>query len=303
MPEPHRNLPVPSVPQLPAPARGSDPMSAYLAEVRRYPILDADEERRLAIAYYEEGDRSAGERLVCCNLRLVLKIAFQYHRRWANLLDLVQEGNIGLLEALRRYDPYREVRFSSYAAWWIRAMILRFLLDNFGAVKFGGTRAGRKLFFQLRKERERLLQQGIEPTTRALADRLGVSEIEVQRVESARMPALSLDAPVGAHEDRPLLDTVADGEQASPEDEAAVHEVDGRMRRVLQAFEQTLTDPRELAIWRRHTTAVDPCSLADLGREYGVSKERIRQIEARLRDRLRVHVERAFGRDVEIGLG
>jgi RNA polymerase sigma-32 factor len=121
--------------------RSGDLLAYYLAEVRRYPLMDPEEERKYAVAFQEHGDRQAAEKLVTANLRLVIKIAFQYHRQWANVLDLIQEGNVGLVEALRRYDPYREIRFSSYAQYWIRAMILRFLLDNFRLVRLGSTRA------------------------------------------------------------------------------------------------------------------------------------------------------------------
>ena len=151
-----------------------DLLSYYLSEVRKYPLLTREEEKEAAIKFVEEGDAQAAERLVTANLRLVIKIAFQYHRQWANVLDLIQEGNVGLVEALSRYDPYREIRFSSYAQYWIRAMILRFLLDNFRLVRLGSTRAGRKLFFQLQKERDRLMAEGINPTHKVLAERLGV---------------------------------------------------------------------------------------------------------------------------------
>ena len=136
--------------------KNKDLLSHYLAEVRKYPLLSREEEKEYAISYQNTGDREAAEKLVTSNLRLVIKIAFQYHRQWANVLDLIQEGNVGLVEALSRYDPYRDIRFSSYAQYWIRAMILRFLLDNFRLVRLGSTRAGRKLFFQLQKERDRL---------------------------------------------------------------------------------------------------------------------------------------------------
>ena len=148
-----RRAPLPKLPALSrgagvrAPASG-DLLAHYLSEVRRYSLLDPDEERRIALEYFERGAPEAAERLVTANLRLVVKIAFQYHRQWANVLDLIQEGNVGLVEALSRYDPYRGIRFSSYAQYWIRAMILRFLMDNFRLVRLGSTRNGRKLFFQ-----------------------------------------------------------------------------------------------------------------------------------------------------------
>ena len=128
----------------------NDLLGYYLSEVRRYPLLEPEEEKEAAVAWYEDGDVQAAERLVTANLRLVIKLAFQYHRQWSDVLDLIQEGNVGLVEALSRYDPYRGIRFSSYAQYWIRAMILRYLMDNFRMVRLGSTRHGRKLFFQLK---------------------------------------------------------------------------------------------------------------------------------------------------------
>ena len=194
-----RNLPVLSAPT--GAARKGDLLSYYLAEVRRYPLLEPEEEKDLAIRFQESGDPEAAHRLVTANLRLVVKLAFQYHRQWANVLDLIQEGNVGLVEALSRYDPYRGIRFSSYAQYWIRAMILRFLMDNYRMVRLGSTRHGRKLFFQLQKERDQLIKDGVQPSTLALARALDVPEAEVIRVDQhLSAPAMSLDAPIGGEE-------------------------------------------------------------------------------------------------------
>ena len=182
-----------------------DLLAYYLAEVRQYPLLEPEEEKELAVRYQESGDADAAHRLVTANLRLVVKLAFQYHRQWSNVLDLIQEGNVGLVEALSRYDPYRGIRFSSYAQYWIRAMILRFLMDNFRMVRLGSTRHGRKLFFQLQKERDNLIAQGIQPSTLALSEALDVPEHEIINVDQhLRAPALSLHAPAGAEEGRSL---------------------------------------------------------------------------------------------------
>jgi RNA polymerase sigma-32 factor len=282
--------------------RGSkgDLLSAYLAEVRQYPLLSAEEERKHALAYYEGGDQQAGERLVTSNLRLVIKIAFQYHRQWANVLDLIQEGNIGLVEALSRYDPYREIRFSSYAQYWIRAMILRFLLDNFRLVRLGSTRAGRKLFFQLQKERDRLMSEGINPTHRVLAERLGVSEKEVDAVDRhMRAPALSLDAPTSDDDSRSLSEIVPEKQASNPEVSASRLELGQMVKERLDIFATTLTKERELAIWNRRLVATDPESLSSLGRQFGVSKERIRQVESRMKKRLRAYLEKELGDEID----
>ena len=163
-----------------------DPLRAYMAEVARHPLLSREEEHALAVRYWETGDVDAAYRLVASNLRLVVKIAHEYRRSAFNLLDLVQEGNMGLMQAVKKYDPFKGVKLSSYAAWWIRAYIIRFIMENWRMVKLGTTQAQRKLFFNLAKEREKLVARGIEPTPRLLAKNLQVEEKEVEEM-SARM--------------------------------------------------------------------------------------------------------------------
>ena len=284
-------------------ARGGskdDILASYLAEVRRYPLMTPEQEREAAVRYAETGDADAGRALVTSNLRLVIKIAFQYHRQWANVLDLIQEGNVGLVEALSRYDPYREIRFSSYAQYWIRAMILRFLLDNFRLVRLGSTRAGRKLFFQLQKERDRLLAEGIDPTEARLSERLGVSVQEIQAVDQhMRAPALSLHAPAGDEgEGRTLAEVVPEATPQNPEAQASRSELSELVRERLEAFAETLTDERDRVIWERRLLTSEPESLSTLGEEFNVSKERVRQVEARLKRRLKAYLEAELGEEI-----
>ena len=281
--------------------KNKDLLAHYLAEVRKYPLLSREEEKEYAVSYQETGDRQAAEKLVTSNLRLVIKIAFQYHRQWANVLDLIQEGNVGLVEALSRYDPYRDIRFSSYAQYWIRAMILRFLLDNFRLVRFSSTRAGRKLFFQLQKERDRLRAEGIDPTHAALATRLGVSEKEVDAVDQhMRAPALSFDAPVGGEDEgRALSEVVPETHSDSPEIDAAKNQLGILVKEKLATFAASITDERERVIWQERMVAIDPVSLSELGKRYDVSKERIRQIEARIKKRLREYFEQNMGDEID----
>jgi RNA polymerase sigma-32 factor len=217
------------------------------------------------------------------------------------VLDLIQEGNVGLVEALRRYDPYREIRFSSYAQYWIRAMILRFLLDNFRLVRLGSTRAGRKLFFQLQKERDRLLQEGVTASPKMLAERLGVTETEINAVDQhMRAPALSLHGPAGDDDSgRTLAEVVPEKGAPDPEANAASNELGGIVKAKLDEFARTLQDQRELEIWNRRMIASDPVSLSDLGDEFQVSKERIRQVEARIKKRLRDYLEQELGEEID----
>lgn len=295
------------VPKLPAPrgthtlAGGGDLLTHYLQEIRRYALLDPEEEKRVALEYYSKGDAASAERLVTANLRLVVKIAFQYHRQWANVLDLIQEGNVGLVEALSRFDPYRGIRFSSYAQYWIRAMILRFLMDNYRLVRLGSTRPGRKLFFQLQKERQRLLAEGHAATTKALAERLEVPEAEVIAVDQhMRAPAMSLTTPVAGEEGRPLQDLIPDDDASGPEDQVARRELRGMYLAKLKEFEDSLVDERERAIWRGRLLTTEEESLAEIGARFGVSKERIRQIQERLQARAHAFLVREFGEQIDL---
>ena len=174
--EPASALPVPVERDL---AR-ADALQRYMAEVARHPLLTREQEHDLAVKFQKSHDPELAYRLVTANLRLVVKIAHEYRRAAFNLLDLIQEGNVGLMHAVQKYDPFRGVKLSSYAAWWIRAYILRYLMDNWRMVKLGTTQAQRKLFFNLRKEQEKLLAQGFEAQPKMLAERLDVSELEVR---------------------------------------------------------------------------------------------------------------------------
>jgi RNA polymerase sigma-32 factor len=278
----------------------SDLLQAYLTEIRHHPILDREEEKELAMEYLETQDQTAAKRLVTSNLRLVVKLAFQYHRQWSNVLDLIQEGNMGLVEALSRYDPYRGIRFSSYAQYWIRAMILRYLMDNYRMVRLGSTRHGRKLFFQLNKEKKRLEAMGIKPTSRALSEALEVPEEEIINVDQhMRAPAMSIHAPASGEEGRELSEVIPDKIDVGPEVHAARGELGAQVASELSAFAETLRDDREREIWTDRLVAEDPVSLAVLGERYGVSKERIRQIEARIRKRLKLHLKQTLGDELD----
>ncbi|MCP4808269.1 MAG: sigma-70 family RNA polymerase sigma factor [Proteobacteria bacterium] len=282
-------------------ASKDDLLAYYLAEVRRWPLLEPEEEKELAVRWVEDGDKYAAERLVTANLRLVVKLAFQYHRQWSNVLDLIQEGNVGLVEALSRYDPYRGIRFSSYAQYWIRAMILRYLMDNYRMVRLGSTRHGRKLFFQLNKEKARLISEGLKPSTKKLAERLSVPEQEIINVDQhLRAPAMSFDAPAGSDADgRSLKDVVPDAEMMSPVEQAERAQLGSVVKEKLDVFAETLVDDREHAIWFERLTVADPIPLSRLGERFGVSKERIRQIEARMRKRLRAFLEAELGDEID----
>ena len=278
-----------------------DALQLYMQEVQRHPLLTAEEEHHLADEYVKTGDVKLAARLVTANLRLVVKLAFEYRRAYRNIMDLIQEGNIGLMQAVKRYDPYRGVKLSSYAAWWIRAYILRFILNNWRLVKLGTTQAQRKLFFNLNKEKARLTAMGIEPTHAEVALRLNVDEKDV--IEMDRRLAsgdASLDASVGDSEGRQTtrMDLLP-AASAGPEQLTEGAELQSMVREQLDRFRTTLAG-KELVIFDKRLVAEDPITLQELGDAFGVSRERVRQLEARLTGKLRVYLTEQLGDAVQV---
>ncbi len=271
-----------------------DPMAVYMREVQRHPLLSAEETRELAERFVATQDPKAAARLVTANLRLVVKIAYEYRRAYKNMMDLVQEGNIGLMQAVKRYDPYRGVKLSSYAAWWIRAYILRFILNNWRLVKLGTTQAQRKLFFNLKKKRDELTALGIDPSYAEIAKQLNVPESDVAEMD-IRLSSneRSLDAPVGDADGRSTskIDTMPSYEE-SPDMQVAGEELQALLREKLTTFRETLAGrDKELAIFDERLVAEDPLTLQELGDRFGVSRERVRQLEHRVTTRLREYLK------------
>lgn len=263
----------------------ADPVQRYLAEIRRHEVLTRDEESSLASYYVETGDEQAELRLVNSNLRLVVKIALEYQSSRLLLLDLIQEGNVGLIHAVRKFDPDKKIRLASYAQWWIRAYILKYLMDNYKLVKVGTTQAQRKLFYNLKREKERLSRQGLVATPSLLARSLAVRERDVIEM-STRLAGResSLDAPLQDGERGTLSDMLA-ADVASIDDALAVRQESDAMRLHLDGFAATLQG-RDVDIWHRRMVAEKPQTLQEIGDLFGVSRERARQLEARIMRRL-----------------
>jgi RNA polymerase sigma-32 factor len=274
-----------------------DPLSRYLAEIRRFPLLTREEEAVIARRYVKEGDPEDAYRLVTANLRLVVKIAFEFARATRNALDLIQEGNVGLMEAVKNFDPEHGVRFPSYAVWWVRAYIYRYLINNSRLVKIGTTQAQRKLFFNLRKETERLEREGFKPQPLLLAHRMGVKESEVREMqERMGQSEVSLDQPAGASEETRLLDVIPDAGH-NPETETADREWRDFAREKVAQFAAKL-EGKELEIFNARLRADEPETLQEIGARFGISRERVRQIETRLKRRLKEFIE-AVAPDVD----
>ncbi|MBN2243199.1 MAG: RNA polymerase factor sigma-32 [Acidobacteria bacterium] len=282
-----------------------DPLRRYMSEISRFDPLSREEEHRLAVEYLEKGDRETAYRLVTSNLKLVVKIAMIYQKVYRNLLDLIQEGNLGLIQAVKRFDPYRGTRLPTYAAWWIKAFILKFLLDNTRMVKIGTTNTRRKILMNLNKEKRELEARGIMPTSKLIADNLGVDEKEVLEVEQGMSgPDVSLDAPLGSNEngDFHYIDTLRLMEE-NVDDKIAHGEFRELLDKLFTEFADTITE-RERMILTRRLIADEPETLQQIADRYGISREAVRVAEKKLIAKLRKYIVESFGdiREIEIHL-
>ncbi len=266
-------------------------LQQYLAEVRLHPYLSKEEELRLFHEYKVQGSRDAAVKLIMANLRVSISIAAEYLHTGADHMDLIQEGNVGLMHAIKKFDPSKNVRFYAYAAWWSRAYILRYLLNNYRLVKIGTTQDQRKLFYNLKKEKAKLEREGFAPDTKLLADRLNVRERDViemgQRLGNWE---LSLDQPLGEDQEGSLLDVLP--AQQVPADEQLAHtQLQTLFRAKLAEFVKTLNE-RDEDILRNRILSETPLTLDDLGAKYSITKERTRQLEARIIKRLRDYIKK-----------
>ncbi len=288
----------PPSPKEEAPAEGIElsetfePLKKYLVEIRRFPLLSRQEELDVAKRWYDEKDPRAAYRLVVSNLRLVVKIAFEYRHAYSNLPDLIQEGNMGLMQAVRKFDPYRDVKLSSYASWWIRAYILKFIIDNWSLVKIGTTQAQRKLFFRLKREKGRLEAMGIDPGPKLLAGALDVRKEDVtemdQRLEGGD---LSLNAPLDPDVQQTYLE-ILPGEGAM-EDKIANTQFREILAQKIDKFAETLND-KEAFLLKNRLMSENPMTLQAVGSQLNVSRERARQIEKRLLDKMKGYLREQF---------
>lgn len=264
-----------------------DPLQRYLSEISQYRLLTREEEVELGKRVQEDGDMEAAYQLVTSNLRLVVKIALEFQRVWMqNLLDLIQEGNIGLMQAVKKFDPYKNVKFSYYASFWIKAYILKFIMDNWRLVKIGTTQGQRKLFFKLKKEKQRLIEEGFDPKPKLLSQRLGVSEREIVDMDQ-RLDGwdVSLDSPVKEGSDTGRIEFISEG-STSAEDRVAKKEIEVLLHNKVSEFREQISD-RELEIFDQRIFSDNPVTLQEIGDRYGISRERVRQIEKNVIKKMR----------------
>lgn len=274
-----------------------DPFKKYLSEVSKYPVLSRNEELKLALKVLKHNDREAAHKLAISNLRLVVKIALEYYNAYLNILDLIQEGNVGLLHAVKKYNPYKGTKFSTYASFWIRAYILKYIMDSWSLVKVGTTQGQRKLFYRLNKEKQKLEAIGVYPAPKLLASTLDVREEEVEEMQKRlAYTDISLETPVSDESDDTIMDMMNTGENI--EEIVADKEKSEILARKVAEFKKTLND-KETFIFENRVMAEEPMTLQDIGAKFKISRERVRQIETKV---LKKFTERFKGELTELDL-
>ncbi|MCX5798050.1 MAG: RNA polymerase factor sigma-32 [Proteobacteria bacterium] len=274
-----------------------DPLKKYLSEVSKYPVLSRNEELKLALKVLKYKDREAAHKLAISNLKLVVKIALEYYNAYLNILDLIQEGNVGLLHAVKKYNPYKGTKFSTYASFWIRAYILKYIMDSWSLVKVGTTQGQRKLFYRLNKEKQKLEAIGVYPAPKLLASTLDVREEEVEEMQKRlAYTDISLETPVSDESDDTIMDMMDTGENI--EEIVADKENSEILARKVAEFKKTLND-KETFIFENRIMAEEPMTLQDIGAKFKISRERVRQIETKV---LKKFTERFKGELTELDL-
>ncbi|HAR32826.1 MAG TPA: RNA polymerase subunit sigma-70 [Desulfobacter sp.] len=270
----------------------SDPIQSYLNEINRYKLLTREQEIELGRRIQDDNDQEAAYIMTTSNLRLVVKIALEFQRIWMqNLLDLIQEGNIGLVRAVKKFDPYKNVKFSYYASFWIKAYILKFIMDNWRMVKIGTTQGQRKLFFRLKKEKQMLIEQGFDPKPKLLSERLGVSEQEVVDMDQRLANwDLSLDEPLKDDSNTERIEFI-NVDSDSSEDLLAKKEIEDILYTKVDEFKKTLNE-RELDIFDRRIFSDSPETLQEIGEVYNISRERVRQIENNIIKKMKAYFKK-----------
>ena len=269
-----------------------DPLKKYFTEVQKYPLLTEEEESRISRLVFERHDRAAAQKLIVSNLRLVAKIARGYYNTNLNILDLIQEGNVGLLRAVEKYNPDKGTKFSTYSSYWIRAYILKHIMDTWSLVKVGTTQSQRKLFYRLNGEKQRLEAIGIYPTRKLLASNFGLKECEVEDMEKRLSCSdTSLDVPVYDGSEETQMDRISSNQDV--EEIISCHHRFAVLSKMINKFKATLED-RDRYIFDHRVIAEKPMSLRELGDSYNISRERVRQVETKIIKRFKAHLQESL---------
>ena len=269
---------------------GDDLYASFVRQATKISRLQDDEERALGLRVRDHGDERAAKKLVLHNLRLGIKMAHQYRRNWTNLMDLVQEASAGMAIAAQKWDPDKGTRYGTYAAYWIRAQLTKFLMTNGRLIHTGNTRAGRKVYFNLPQVRRHLVAKGESPTVERIAEEVGEDPKEVALIISRLQGReASLSTPIDESGGSTLEDTIA-GSELDPETNAAHSQMNEVIADLIKGFEATIKNERDLTIWQKHLISSEPVSLVELGKTYGVSKQRMGQLATRLKRGFRRHI-------------
>ncbi len=263
--------------------------NVYLSEIQKYHPLSKEQEQYFAMRFQKSGDRKAAQALILSNLKLVVKIAFEFQSLLPNyIMDLVQEGNIGLTLAVKKFDISKGTKFSSYAAFWIRAYMFKFTMQNYSLIKIGTTQSQRKLFFRLRKETQKLIDLGIEPSPEQLSKQMQIPKEDIiQMDQRLKYRDFSLNATM-RDSNKEKIDTITSPNE-TPEELVAQKEILSRFHYKISKFKKTLSD-RELEIFESRTIAEEPLPLQQLGDRFGICRERIRQIENKIINKLKTFI-------------
>lgn len=265
----------------------TDPLAQYMAEVSKYPLLTQDEEKALALRFYETGDQTAAQKLVTSNLRFVIKIALEYSKFGARLIDLIQEGNLGLMQGVKEFNPYKGVRLITYAVWWIRGQIQEYLLRHYSMVRIGTSAKDRKLFYQLQREKDKLEKMGFEAGIAQISGRLGIDSEDAKEMGQRILQRdVSLSAPTSSSDDYHIEDTQAAPMELQADEIVGFKEELNLLRNKLEEIRPELNN-RELYVLEKRILSDEPVTLQQIGSRYGITREAARQMEARLIEKIR----------------
>ena len=270
-----------------------DPVAVYLRELRKYPLITKEKELELAKKYYDTKDPQAAQELITSNLRFVVKVAAEYSKFGARLIDLVQEGNMGLMHAVREFNPYKGVRLITYAVWWIRGYIQEYLMKQYSLVKIGTTQNQKKLFYRLQKEKEALDALGEKPSIALISSKLGIPEEEVQEM-SRRIQGrdVSLNQPISGENSSTLIDSQR-SQNLDMDEVIGNQEEINILKKHIDSLIPTL-NPREKILLEERLLADEPLTLQEIGEKYGITREAVRQAEARLMKKIKDKISEDF---------
>ncbi|MBU1076857.1 MAG: RNA polymerase factor sigma-32 [Spirochaetes bacterium] len=266
----------------------SDPIRRYIWEVNQYPLLSKEEEEELIRQYKNHHDVDAAKKILMAHLRLVVKISFEYYNQYyVSLFDLIQEGNLGIITAIKKFDPEKKVRFSTYAQWWIKAYILKYLMDNYSIIRIGHSRVEKRLFYSLKKAKEKLIEAGFDPdNTKKLAEYMREDERDVIEMnQRLSQGVVSLDQPISSDNSKNVASMIH-ADSANIEKDMIEKDLNEKLQGKLKEFAKDL-EGKEMMIWKNRMLSEDPWSLQKIGDMFNISRERVRQIEERLTKRLK----------------